>query len=177
MIIGQKVALRALEKEDLKKVHQWKNDSEFMKYDRFAPEYVQSFVELEKEYQKQLEGEQKNWKTYIILKKPKEAIGMVSYRYWGKKARTADIGIGLGEKKYWGKGYGTEALRLILDVVFNQMDFHKAELTTLAENERALKCFKKYGFKVEGRFREEVYFDGKYHDLIQMGLLKNEYKG
>lgn len=110
------------------------------------------------------------------MKKPKEVIGLASYRYWSKRSRTADIGIGLCEKKYWGKGYGTEALKLILDVIFNQWDFHKAELTTLVENEGAIKCFEKCGFKVEGRFREEVYFDGKYHDLIQMELLKSEYK-
>jgi RimJ/RimL family protein N-acetyltransferase len=88
---------------------------------------------------------------------------------------SANVGIGLGEKETWGKGYGTEAMRLLLKIVFDQWGWHRAELWTLAENDRAIRSFEKCGFRREGLMKESAYYHGGYHDIIHMGLLQSEW--
>ena len=83
--------------------------------------------------------------------------------------------ISLGEKELWGKGYGTEAMELLLEIVFDHQGWHHAELWTLAENERAIKSFEKTGFRRVGVEREVAYFSGGYHDVVLMEQLKAEW--
>ncbi len=88
----------------------------------------------------------------------------------------ADVGLALGEKNAWKRGYGTEKTTLLLDEVFQQLNLHRAEWWTLAENTASLKLAEKGGFREDGRLRETVFFDNKFHDLVVLGLWKNEYK-
>lgn len=85
------------------------------------------------------------------------------------------MGIFIGEKDYLSKGYGTEAIRLILDFGFNYMNLHNIKLELISFNERALKCYKKCGFVETGRTRENVFVNGKYYDTISMDILSNEF--
>lgn len=89
--------------------------------------------------------------------------------------RTATLGIFIGNKKYLSKGYGTEAIRLILDYGFNYMNLHSVKLNLLSFNERALKCYKKCGFRETGKIRENRFINGKYYDTISMDILENEF--
>lgn len=84
-------------------------------------------------------------------------------------------GIFIGDKKYWGKGYGTDAMRVLVKFIFEQMNIHKVKLNVYSFNERAIKSYEKCGFKVEGVLRQEIFRDGRYYDEIIMGLLKEEY--
>jgi len=95
-------------------------------------------------------------------------------RTWERKHITADLGIML-EKEYRGKGYGTESMRLLLTIVFDHQGFHRAELVTAAENERAIRSFEKCGFRRAGIAREGAYASGRYHDGVFMDLLKSEW--
>jgi RimJ/RimL family protein N-acetyltransferase len=88
---------------------------------------------------------------------------------------SANVGIGLGEKELWGHGYGTEAVNLLLGILFDQQAWHRAELYTLAENERAIRSAEKAGFHRSGQEKESVYYDGAYRDVVQMEQLKSEW--
>jgi RimJ/RimL family protein N-acetyltransferase len=87
----------------------------------------------------------------------------------------AVVGIFIGDKNYWGKGYGTDAMSVLVKFIFEQMNIHKVKLNVFSYNERAIKSYEKCGFKVEGVLRQEIFRDGKYYDEIIMGLLKEEY--
>jgi RimJ/RimL family protein N-acetyltransferase len=91
------------------------------------------------------------------------------------KNSVAVVGIFIGDKNYWGKGYGTDAMEVLLKFIFGQMNIHKVKLNVFSYNERAIKSYKKCGFKVEGVMRQEIFRDGRYYDEIIMGLLKEEY--
>lgn len=73
------------------------------------------------------------------------------------------------------KGYGTEAIRLLLDYGFNYMNLHSVKLELMSFNERALKCYKKCGFKETGRIRENRFINGNYYDTITMDILEREF--
>jgi len=89
--------------------------------------------------------------------------------------RTATLGIFIGEDENRSKGYGTEVLKLLLDYGFNYMNLHSIKLTVFDFNERALRCYKKCGFKETGRHRENRFINGKYYDTISMDILENEF--
>jgi RimJ/RimL family protein N-acetyltransferase len=73
-------------------------------------------------------------------------------------------------------GYGTEAMRLIMKFVFEDLNLNRLGLWVFDFNKRAIKSYKKCGMKVEGIMREGVFRDGKYHDVYFMGILKSEYE-
>lgn len=176
MIEGDRVRLRRLERDDLPTLHRWMNDADVMTWARFSPDAMTSLAALEKTYEKELSGEDRERTTYVVEDRESgKPIGWCVIRTWDRKHVNANVGIGLGDKDLWGKGYGTEAFRLLLTIVFDHQGWHRAELWTLAENERAIRSFEKCGFVREGVAREASYSDGRYHDVLSMGLLKSEW--
>ncbi|MFW9918805.1 MAG: GNAT family N-acetyltransferase [Candidatus Thorarchaeota archaeon] len=88
--------------------------------------------------------------------------------------RTAYIGIVIGEKDYWNKGYGAEALQLLLEYGFNLLNFHNVTLGVFSYNKRAIRCYEKVGFKTIGRKREVRIIGERKYDLIYMDMLAHE---
>lgn len=90
-------------------------------------------------------------------------------------AGTAFVGIGIGERDYWGKGYGTDAMRLIVRYAFEALHLRRVGLDVFAYNERAYRSYVKSGFVEEGRARQYLHRDGRRWDLIYMGILREEW--
>lgn len=90
--------------------------------------------------------------------------------------RESFIGIGLGERDYWGKGYGTDAMRVILNYAFSELNLDRVSLNVFDYNPRARRSYEKAGFEEEGRSREFLLKDGKRYDLIFMGILRSEWE-
>lgn len=88
----------------------------------------------------------------------------------------AFVGIGLGEREYWGKGYGTDAMRVLLRFAFEELNLHRVSLTVFEYNPRAIRSYEKAGFTVEGRVREFVHRGGQRWDMICMGILRREWE-
>ena len=179
MLSGKKVALRALEREDLTVLHRWQNDEEIMRLARSFPDHVISKEALEAEFARELKGEDTGRRAYIIEEKlTRKPVGWATIRIhgWTRRMTGADVGLALGEMSAWKKGYGTETTKLLLDEVFLQLNLHHVEWWTFAENVGSLKLAEKLGFREEGRLREAVFFDNKFHDLVVLGMLKDEYE-
>lgn len=175
VIEGATVRLRKLERTDLPFLHRWYNDAEIMAWARFAPDHMVSLESLEQDYAKELAGEERERSTFVIEEKASgRAVGSCVMRTWDRKHVNTNVGI-LLEKDLWGKGYGTEAMGLLLAIAFDQQGWHRADLWTLADNERAIRSFEKCGFRLEGRERESAHFDGAYHDVVLMGELRSEW--
>jgi RimJ/RimL family protein N-acetyltransferase len=176
VIIGKQVMLRALERDDLKLMHKWLNDAEIMEWARSKPDNTASMENVDKEFEQDVKGENPHRRTFIVVeKKTGKAVGWAMIRWWRLFSTTADLGLVIAEKHLRGKGLGTEATRLLVDVAFNQYNMHKAEVFTRADNKAAVRAVTKCGFKIEGRHRDEVYFNGKYWDGLTLGLLRSEY--
>ena len=178
MLTGKHILLRAPEREDLKSLHKWQNDEEVMMLARSQPDHVKSMVALEAEMEKGLKGEDSEVCRYMIEEKSSgKPVGWGSIRFhtWAGKYHNADLGLCIGEKDKWGKGYGTEVTHLLLRESFEQLNLHKAGWWTFAENKASLALAKKFGFKEEGRLRDQNFFNNQFHDSIILGLLKSEY--
>jgi RimJ/RimL family protein N-acetyltransferase len=100
-----------------------------------------------------------------------------SVRLWriSERNRSAMLTIFIGEKAVWGKGYGQDALRLVLRHAFGAMNLHRVELHVFDFNERAIRCYERVGFVREGVRREALLRDRRYHDIIVMGVTREEF--
>ena len=104
-------------------------------------------------------------------------IGTVSLTGIDYHNRRAGLGILVGERDYRGKGYGTEALRLILDYGFNGLGLHNISLWTVSYNRAAIRAYEKVGFRAVGRTREAHWRSGKAFDIVHMDILAREFDG
>ena len=85
------------------------------------------------------------------------------------------LGIGIGERDAWGKGYGTDAVRVMLRYVFTELNLRRVTLGVFAYNPRAIRAYEKAGFKQEGRLRQYLLRDSQRHDILIMGALGEEW--
>ena len=113
---------------------------------------------------------------FIVLMDGDTLIGQISLHNIDHLHRNAFLGILIGEVEHHGKGYGTEAVRLILDYGFKTLNLHNIILSVHEDNYAGIACYKKVGFKEAGRRREWFFKNGKYTDVIYMDILENEYK-
>ena len=172
MLKGTKVILRAFEREDLPNAHRWINDWEVLRF--LSPNFPQSMVEEERWFDS-LQG-RSDIKTFAIVTHEGRHIGTVDLRNIGFQTRSAELGIMIGEKDCWSQGYGTDAIKTLLSFAFQNLNLHRVYLRTFEFNSRGQRCFEKCGFKQEGALREAVFRDGRYWDVIEMGILEDEWR-
>ncbi|MGE5675007.1 MAG: GNAT family N-acetyltransferase [Mycobacterium leprae] len=100
-----------------------------------------------------------------------------SVRLWrvSVRNRNAMLTIFIGDKNRWGKGYGTEALRLALHQAFGLMQLLRVELHVFEFNTRAIRSYEKVGFVREGARRGALVRNGRLHDILVMGILRDEF--
>ncbi|AGK99358.1 GNAT family N-acetyltransferase [Clostridium pasteurianum] len=174
MYTGKKVRLKEYRKEDVKLVQSYVNDSEIKKLLNPGIPYLYTFEDEEKWFES-LSAKNDQYSFAIETLVDNKYIGGCGINSIDWKNSAAVIGIFIGDKEYWGKGYGTDAMKLLISFIFEQMNLNKIKLQVLSYNERAIKCYEKCGFTKEGVLREEIFRDGKYHDNIVMGFFKIEY--
>ena len=89
--------------------------------------------------------------------------------------QTAEVWIFIGNKDYWSKGYGSEALCLLMDFGFRALNLHNIGLYTYSFNKRAIKCYEKIGFKVMGKRRQALLRGKDRFDIVHMDILRSEF--
>lgn len=91
------------------------------------------------------------------------------------RVREAEFAIMVGDKTWWGKGIGKKVTSAVVDYGFRQLNLHRVHLTVLKSNDRAISLYEKLGFKTEGILRDGQFRDGRYVDVVVMGLLEDEW--
>ncbi|WP_025717294.1 GNAT family N-acetyltransferase [Paenibacillus sp. 1-18] len=112
----------------------------------------------------------------IALCEDDRIIGDIALQDMDTMNRSAGIRIAIIEQGDQGKGYGTEALVLMLGYGFGICNLHRIELNVFDYNERAIRCYEKVGFQREGVQRDALFYNHEYHDSILMSMLNHEYR-
>lgn len=110
----------------------------------------------------------------IVEKKSDKLIGTCSLSI-RPNARNASLGICIGDPACRNRGYGTEVVKLLIKFAFYEQNMHRVELFVNAENDRAIDCYKKAGFKIVGTMHDADYYHGHYCDVHVMEILEDEY--
>ncbi len=173
-LLGNKVYLRALEKEDISgNYFQWFNDQEvcrFNSHGRFPNNMEKMEAYLHRAY-----TDPSLVVFAIISRKNDVHVGNISLQGINLIDRSAEYAIILGEKDYWGKGIAKESSDLILHHGFMNLNLNRIYCGTTDDNIAMQKLAVYMGMTEEGRRREAIYKNGVYHDIVEYGILCREY--
>ncbi len=175
MILGERIRLRAIEKEDLPLFVGWLNDPE-----------VRHGLSL---YLPLSHAEEELWFEGLLKRAPEERALMIEIDDQGAwlpvgniglfgidwRVRSAEVGIVIGDKSHWNQGYGTETMRLALKHGFETLNLNRIFLRVYEENPRAIHAYEKAGYVYEGCMRQAHYKYGTYSDVHFMSVLREEW--
>lgn len=175
IIYGKRVRLRGVERSDLEKFVVWINDPEVTAgLALFLP---MSSVDEEKWFESAMQRPQEEKPLVIDMKDGTDwrLIGNSSFFAFDWVARSAEVGIMIGDKTVWNQGYGRETMNLLLRHGFETLNLNRIYLRVYAENKRAIRVYEKVGFVHEGRMRQAGYKNGEYSDVLYMSVLREEW--
>ncbi|MBC7318676.1 GNAT family N-acetyltransferase [Candidatus Bipolaricaulota bacterium] len=176
MFYGKDLRLRAIEREDIPRFLRWFNDPEVRQF--VVMHEPLSRAKEEKWFEEHLSrADEIILAIEVLVEDEWTHIGNIGLHRIDLKNRTAVLGIVIGEKNFWGQGYGREAIRVLLRYAFFELGLNRVELETFEFNTRAIRCYEALGFKKVGVRRRAFFRDGKFHNLILMDLLAEEFDG
>jgi RimJ/RimL family protein N-acetyltransferase len=168
---GRMVNLRPFRRADIPTLTRWINNPEVR---QFLLTMLPQTEKQEEEWFNKLGSDDKNI-VLAIETKDGILIGSMGIHRIDWKDRVAGTGALIGEREYWNKGYGTDAKMILLDYAFNTLNLHKICSSVYAFNKRSLHYSLHCGYKIEGRRRKHIFKRGRYWDLIELGLFKEEW--
>lgn len=174
MLLGERVRLRSIERDDLARLWSFNNDLDVELAGGGDPPMPQSYDRLVAEFEQQVSSGGRDGNSFAI-ESDGLFIGQCALFNINAVARTCELGITIGDSAYWGRGYGRESVMLLLDYGFRHHNLHKVWLHVHASNVRAVRSYQACGFVAEGRLREHVWCDGQYDDVLVMGILRTEW--
>ena len=176
MIKGKQVTLRGFELKDADTILAHFNDLELRQF--LGGPLPVSKEEEEQWIRSTWEARQKGTEyTFGIEENNKGLlVGSCSLLDVHSINRIAELGIAIWNKSYWDKGIGSEAIQLICSYGFYLINLHSIFLRVHDFNKRAIRVYEKLGFQHVARKREAVFIDGKYHDVLVMDILEDEFR-
>jgi [ribosomal protein S5]-alanine N-acetyltransferase len=172
-LVGDRIYLRQLEPVDVQGPYlAWVNDYEVTRFLETGS-YPQSEDALAA-YVSVTSGPD-NIFLAIVEKGTEVHVGNVKLGPIHRVHRRADMGIMIGDKTRWDRGYGREAVALIVAYGFDRLNLIKIGLGVYADHDHAVRLYESLGFRVEGRLRQHLFRDGAYHDKLVMGVLREDF--
>jgi RimJ/RimL family protein N-acetyltransferase len=168
------IALRELSRADLPTLNAWRNDPEVIAHLGANFRFIDLAVD-ERWYEAYMANRDKQVRLAIVDAAADRLIGFVYLTEIHPINRTGEFAIFIGDKASWSRGFGEAATRRMLAHAFEDLNLNRIHLTVQADNERAIRLYEKVGFSVEGRHPEAVYKQGRFVDMIAMGMLKRAY--
>lgn len=170
-IEGEKVYLSPMNLEDIEKYVKWMND--FSTTDGLGSSTRVTTFESERAWLIN-NMDKKEQQFAIVLKETDKLIGNCGFVDINHLHQRGEVGLFIGEEENRSKGYGTEALSLLVEYGFNYLNLKNIMLKVFSFNKRAIKSYEKVGFKVFGKRTEVYYLNGKWYDEYFMEILRKE---
>lgn len=169
-IVGDHLYLSPMNVEDAPIYVKWLNDKTVS--ENLGLDTKVTTLEGEKEWLKRCQNQ---YNFAIVLKENDKLIGNVSFGDVDLIHRNAMLQIFIGDEQNRDRGYGKEAIKLLLEYGFNNLNLNNIMLNVYSFNKRAINLYESLGFKKFGTRHKSHYFKGQFYDEIQMEILKDEY--
>ncbi|HEU4964392.1 MAG TPA: GNAT family protein [Bacilli bacterium] len=177
------VSIRLAEPQDADKLYQFRQDEEVMFWSAGGIGYA---ITSKSDIAEMLETQStRNGSMVYVVEVEEEqedtgekerlVIGTISFREMDMIARHATIGMLIGDRNYWGRGLGTEIVRQFVRLLFTRFNMNRINIDTFADNVRAIRCYEKVGFVVEGRRPQKMWTMNGLRDQVLMGLLREDW--
>ena len=164
MYEGRLVRLRAFEREDVDANHAFVNDYETVRGMLSGIPFPSSMQD-EYRWLEQQTSYSRGEYQFAVEDGGGYLVGRCGVTRLDWKNRVAELAIMIGTP-YRGRGYGSEAIALLCDFCFREMNLHKLKVSVFAFNEPAVRCYEKNGFTREGMLKGEIFRDGQYQDVV-----------
>ena len=175
LLRGQSVWLTALDRSTVPIIARWEQDIEFLRLLDSSPAHPRT----EEEIARWIDSEQRSSNNFLFgirLLDTDDLIGWVELDGVAWTHQTSSLAIAIGNRSMWGQGYGAEAMTLVLQFAFAELNLHGVHITVFSYNERAIKLYESLGFVREGAYREYIHRDGQRHDMLLYGMLRREWE-
>jgi RimJ/RimL family protein N-acetyltransferase len=172
---GENIRLTSFRAEDVETIAGWYQDAEFMRLFDASVAFPKTPLRWQKWYEA-LADNKDDFNFAIRTLDSDSVLGWIALDGILWNNRTGWIMLGIGDAQYRGRGYGSEAMRLLLKFAFHEINLHRVQLTVFQYNTRAIHLYEKLGFVREGVQREFLHRDGKRYDLLFYGLLSSEWQ-
>ncbi len=172
---GKMVGLVSVEREDLKKLMDWRNNTDFRKHFR---EYRELDMEMQQKwYEKKVLGDPTTMMFSIKRLSDGELIGCCGFVYINWIHRHADLSLYIGWNDAYidDQGYAEEACELLFDHGFNELNLNKIWTEIYEFDTKKKELYDKFGFHQDGMLRQNYFYDGKWWDSRVLSLLANEF--
>lgn len=178
ILLGKRVRLGAIDPEKASLTNEWFNDPYITRNLSWGVQPMR--MELSEAFMNENKKPSAKERIFSIhaLDLPDEEesyIGHIGLHKIDWQGRMAELGIIIGKREHLNKGYGQEAIHLLLHFAFMEMNLHRVYLRHKSFNERGHHAYLKTGFKEEGRLRQHEFRNGRYWDVILMGILREEF--
>ena len=171
MLEGKNITLRPLRMTDWKKTIQWRNNVTIKKMAMMHPFPITEMVE-KKWYEDILKSTSDKTVYFTIIQKDDTPIGFVKLYNINYTHKNCALGIVIGESEEQSKGYGKEAMELIIEYAFNTLNLNKITVEVVENNYKALSLYERLGFIEEGRMKQQYYMGAEYLDILIMSIFK-----
>lgn len=175
MIVGERIRLRAVSREDLPRFVAWLNDPEVREGLEL---YFPLSLDFEEKWYETMLNAPVDERPLVIelhIAEAWVAVGDCGFHKIDWRNRSAELGIFIGEKSYWNQGYGAETMRLLLKHGFETLNLNRIFLRVFSTNTRAVRSYENAGFIHEGQMRQAEYINGAYVDVLLMSVLRSEW--
>lgn len=169
-IHGEHIVLRPIEEGDYPLIVQWGRDPELERL--LEGDYPQSLAECPAWHQNIISSRHRQLLGIQLSEGP--LIGDVELDHIAWRSGDAELRIRIGRRDHWDRGYGTEAVTLMLQHAFLSLNLKRVYLRVFSFNQRALRCYRKAGFKAEGMLVRRG-SDGQRREVILMRILREEF--
>ncbi|HPF87519.1 MAG TPA: GNAT family protein [Candidatus Limiplasma sp.] len=173
---GQHVMLREYRQDDYPHIRKWVNDRNTSQYLSAIFWFPQTEADTTDFLNRAMRAAPNAAYFVIADIKDESYIGQLDLFEINWKTRVGKIGTVIGSEDKRGKGYGSEAMKLMLDYAFGILGLERVELEVYAENKRAVRCYEKAGFVYEGTRRHAAMVNGKHADVNMMSVLKADWE-
>ena len=177
LLLGTFVRLTAEEPAELAEaMSRWGGDSEYLRLLDSEPTNRFSAKKMTEWIQKEQEKSPPSFYFFTIRTlEDDQLVGFIGLDGNPLPHGEVFVGIGIGERDAWNRGYGTDAMKVILRYAFQEQNLRRVSLNTFEYNPRAIRSYEKVGFVHEGRARGNLCREGRRWDLLFMGILQEEW--
>lgn len=169
-IIGDRIYLKLLSVDDVTEDYlRWMQDPDILQYleSRWRPFTLEDL----KSYVRAVNDGLNNFMFGIYLKADDRYIGNIKIGCVNQMHRYADVGLIIGDKSAWGKGFGMDAISLVTDYAFRELNLHKLIAGIYKDNIGSYKAFLNAGYRDIGILKEHRYCGGSYQDEYLVEIL------
>lgn len=174
LLTGERVAFKTIDEQDSDLVFRWRNDKD-LNNSILAPSFPYTSEKAKNWINNCNRDENQLVFGIVFIENEAKLIGVIRLMFINWINRNAEIGIFIGEKDYQNRGIGKETIQLILNYGFNDLNLERIYLKVGVTNYQAIKLYINCGFFKEGTLRKHHWSNGKYIDVIQLGILKSEF--